>query len=50
MYVSASFVVSFPQSVDVLMFWRVGEEGEGGIVPCVEDGDGAGDWNFESGL
>jgi hypothetical protein len=39
MYVSGSFVVSFPQRVDVLMLWRVGEDGEGGIVRSIEGGE-----------
>jgi hypothetical protein len=47
MYVSGSFVVSFPKSVDVLMLWRVGEDGEGGIARSIEGGgdgdDGDGD-------
>jgi hypothetical protein len=45
MYVSGSSVVSFPQSVDVLMLCRVGEDGEGGIVRSIEgggDGDDGG--------
>jgi hypothetical protein len=35
MYVSGSFVVSFPQRVEVLMLWRVGDDGEGGIVRSI---------------